>query len=372
MSSYHSHFEGEVQYFKYDVDSIIDAYSKTGKPFAKERLDAFIAEFKRFRSAGGLYSTTTIHGENVMSNKSIPDGELTMPGGARYTVKNAIGYTDLLSLSNTRNAEDAICPSMNLCPLTIESLQSPAPKPCFNAMTLEAETTKWEGEWTRSPFRHRLTTFLEAHAPSMRKVTKIMCIGLGCFSQGTAPYGRDPKRPYTQYLAALTVHTILKKHGHDPVIYAQDPDYCGAGIALLESRWGIRVLEDPDGIQTIDNNTFVVAVANDIPIKQIAVQYTWEADGKEGVGPAGMLTERIVNDGTTGWRGKEHTVTWERGEDGELVGVSSMDIRKGEAQWSDVSDPFVWEWVRKCREGVLGDWTDEVFGECGIYVREEA
>jgi hypothetical protein len=93
------------------------------------------------------------------------------------------------------------------------------------------------------------------------KVTKIVCFGLGSLARS---------RANTQHAAVESLISYFKgKTGHDVRCYAQDPAYSDIDKEFLKKTTGIDVIEDPKAFLEVNENTFVISVSPDVPVRQI-------------------------------------------------------------------------------------------------------
>lgn len=163
---------------------------------------------------------------------------------------------------------------------------------CFEPSVIEAKAPAWEQEWQDSKLCSRLTDFLNQHASStIEHVDKIICFGLGCFA---TKQERAGKRDYFQHLAARTIRDIFaqRQGGPAPDVYVQEPIYCTAGIDYIESHFGFKVVNDPEGFKALDGHTFVLTVSPNVPVRQVTMGMTHKSQG-----PAGFLCNAIDSDG---------------------------------------------------------------------------
>jgi hypothetical protein len=93
------------------------------------------------------------------------------------------------------------------------------------------------------------------------EITKIVCFGLGSLVRSWAN---------TQHAAVESLIGYFKeKTGHDVCCYAQDPGYSDIDEEFLKRTIGIDIIEDPKGFLEVDENTFVISISPDVPVKQI-------------------------------------------------------------------------------------------------------
>jgi hypothetical protein len=229
------------------------------------------------------------------------------------------------------------------------------PKDCFNLNAMQPQFAVWIQAWVISRFFSELTAFLLKNREKIL-VDKIVCMGLGCVNleQGLA------QRRYTQHLAARTIYNILSIGRKEPLgFYAQDPEYCQAYIDYLQApKFGVsKVLPHPDGLNLIDNQTFLVTFNCDIDVKRPVFEKLHNIGGL-----AGMLSTAV-----------------NPLKPGEYQ-ISPVD----DALWKDSADERVKKWADKCEKkddfedddfkkkmfGYYNGLTKDVnLGNCAIYAR---
>jgi hypothetical protein len=151
----------------------------------------------------------------------------------------------------------------------------------------------WRAAWEASGFFRKLTAFFAEHAgEATQRIDKIVCFGLGLPVSQAQP--RSLCRSYIQHLAACTIRDLLPEHqgGRKPKIFAQEPVYGSKDIAYLKEHFDMTILEDPEGFRTLNGNTFVITVAPNVPVRQVAFDMTHEHGG-----PAGFLCNDIYSEG---------------------------------------------------------------------------
>ncbi|KAF2106978.1 hypothetical protein BDV96DRAFT_607013 [Lophiotrema nucula] len=183
--------------------------------------------------------------------------------------------------------------------------------------------------YENSDYCAQLKAYLAENKASMKEVKQIICIGLGNFlkaerkkedkpcdnttekqqaanNPGDATSVNKPDEStkeltyvpnqshFYQYLLACTVREAFESGPDTPLpIYAQDPLICVGGRSLLKDYFNITVIGDPEAFVKLTENTFIITVWPWVPVRQLAVDLL----DKYG-GPAGMLCEEIMNNGT--------------------------------------------------------------------------
>ena len=119
--------------------------------------------------------------------------------------------------------------------------------------------------WEGSEMCKELTHILNSAAASL-EINKIVAVSLGNLS-----YLRDdyPGRSAFQHSLVLTMREWLNdKNGHETPCYVQDPIYQEIDIEILQ-EYGIKVLEDPQAWLEMDDQSIVVSIASNVPVKEI-------------------------------------------------------------------------------------------------------
>jgi hypothetical protein len=164
----------------------------------------------------------------------------------------------------------------------------------------------------------------------METIKKIVCFGLGTVKDENFEHAEDGGEghlvgQFLQHVAALDIRKNLlelQKAVPDIPIYVQDPAYCTNCKTVLQS-YGMIVLENNEAFLKVTGNSFVIARAPDVAIRQLVIDKTQPYGG-----PAGILCDRIMDYGG-----------------GENV-----------FQMRDRSNPRLWEYIKKNKDlGLLLD-----------------
>lgn len=132
--------------------------------------------------------------------------------------------------------------------------------------------------WEASKTRQSLVEQLEKSTPGqIAGITKIIGFALGDVAMSKEKEDRDVQRPLAQHVSLLTIAEFLKERngGREVPCYSQDPaNDAGAGTEFIKMI-GIMPLKDPKGFLAVDENTLVVSVAPNVPVKQILTDIQW-------------------------------------------------------------------------------------------------
>ncbi|GAB1312677.1 hypothetical protein MFIFM68171_02887 [Madurella fahalii] len=144
--------------------------------------------------------------------------------------------------------------------------------------------------WEESEDCRRLRSSLEtALLPRITKIVAFACSTMAALG--------DRQPPMYQHALILTLRDILeRRQGADqPQIacFAQDPVYTEADREVL-ARLDIKVLEDPRAFLEVDDDTLVISVAPNIPVRQIIADIAR---------PAIMIWDRVESEA-------ESAATW--------------------------------------------------------------
>ena len=141
-------------------------------------------------------------------------------------------------------------------------------------------------EWEASNQHDELKSILASVADKIPPVRKI--VAFACSSMSWENRDRLVRRSATQHSLVLTLRDILeKRQGADGIhidCYAQDPVYSTADKQVL-GEVGITVLNDPGGFLEVDETAIVIAIAPDIPVRQVVADLAR---------PAMMIWDRAV------------------------------------------------------------------------------
>jgi hypothetical protein len=124
--------------------------------------------------------------------------------------------------------------------------------------------------WLKSDSCKWLTLQVESTFPN--SLNKIVCFGLGTLG---CSLGYIQERAHTQHAVVETIAKLLKKkHSGSVICYARDPAYDDNDKEILRSI-GIESVDDPGGFLKVDENTLVISICCQKPVKQIIadVQY---------------------------------------------------------------------------------------------------
>ncbi|KAL1859825.1 hypothetical protein VTK73DRAFT_7445 [Phialemonium thermophilum] len=139
-------------------------------------------------------------------------------------------------------------------------------------------------EWEAAKQCEELRAILHsADIPPVRKIVAFAC--------STMTWDDECRhRSTVQHALILTLRDILAKRsnsGNPDTIacYAQDPVYTDSDRRVLEEA-GIAVLDDPKGFLEMDEETVVLSLAPDIPVRQITADLTR---------PAMMVWDKVVD-----------------------------------------------------------------------------
>lgn len=188
--------------------------------------------------------------------------------------------------------DHSFSPALAFCPLRIMYYSRETDKKPVSNLdpSLEDLQTAFETgrrEWEASDDCSRLCAAVE-RAPSLAGINKI--VAFACSSM-CYPSVRLRNRSITQHAAILTLTDLLhskKAAGSETNVqcFAQDPAYTDIDKTVLQ-RTGIMVLDDPRGFCEVDDNSIVLSVCPNVPVRQIIIDI---------VRPAIMIWDKVLGE----------------------------------------------------------------------------
>jgi hypothetical protein len=139
----------------------------------------------------------------------------------------------------------------------------------------EALYQSYRRTWLASQTYLQLKTHLDKI--TFPTINKIVCFALGTPSNFDQ---RESRRSNIQHAAVESLIEILnEKTGGNKVItcYAQEPLYNHSDRELLRTI-GIEAIDDPEGPEgflKVDENTLVVSISPNVPVRQIVADLVW-------------------------------------------------------------------------------------------------
>jgi hypothetical protein len=128
------------------------------------------------------------------------------------------------------------------------------------AVAFQLELTRWKAS---QPSEELHEILARAEIPPIKK---IVAFGLGTMMQHDIDEPRA--RPLAQHAMLLQVAEFF--HETQPRILLQDPDYREHDKAVVEGLWvNAGFVDDPQGFLEIDDDTLVVSIRPDVPVRTI-------------------------------------------------------------------------------------------------------
>lgn len=129
-------------------------------------------------------------------------------------------------------------------------------------------------EWKESPACEKLKTILSSSA-KYHEIDKVIGFALGtmsreCVNEDGTLDTRSAWRSASQHALLVTMTEWLQERDHKEKVlcYSQDPDYSEVDKKILDEA-GIEVIEDPRGWLEVDENSIVLSIAPNVPVKEI-------------------------------------------------------------------------------------------------------
>lgn len=164
-----------------------------------------------------------------------------------------------------------------LCPVTIihdgypvnaETTEALPLPPSYHFDGMSALFSAGIQNWKKARACKKLKTILSDTARS-HEINKTIGFALGGFSQQETCLAHAA-RNVTQHALLLTLKEWLQKRdgGEKKPCYVQDPSYNSVDKQVLEKA-GLQVIDDPCGWLEVDEQSIVVSVAPNVPVKEI-------------------------------------------------------------------------------------------------------
>lgn len=179
----------------------------------------------------------------------------------------------------------------------IKIMDAPKAKSPFHCCLLDTKPDTLEKVrdiWRGSEICRQLREHILRCGHRTQEVKSVLCFGLGALACSNMP--NHNYRTFLQHAAAMEIRDAFQEaqNTHNIPIYAQDPAYCARCKEVLQGLFGFQILETPQGFGKIDGDSFVVTKAPTAAVRQIVFDMTAHCKG-----PAGMLCDRIVDNGLT-------------------------------------------------------------------------
>jgi len=147
---------------------------------------------------------------------------------------------------------------------------------CSGFKKLEQFFTRWTNQWNESDAKRGITSFLETHGKTMRRVNKVIGIGLGppaeklidhlkshpeakMWSDGEVSDGINTEESsFFQHLTLIHIADTLRRVQGNPKVraYVQDPLYDNNSARIFKTHLpGLNILEDPAAFCEMDRHT---------------------------------------------------------------------------------------------------------------------
>lgn len=185
-------------------------------------------------------------------------------------------YKTYQSMVDIRQMRLAFSPTLAYCPLRIcyhmrEIKSEVSNTPEFSLDDRQAAFRAGAKDWEASHDCTRLRTTVES-APNLTDITKIVAFACSTMCYGSA---EALQASITQHAAVLTLREILRSKNPirsetDIQCFAQDPAYTDIDKTVLQ-RAGITVLNDPRAFCEVDDNSIVLSVGPDLPVRQVVL-----------------------------------------------------------------------------------------------------
>ncbi|KAH7083752.1 hypothetical protein FB567DRAFT_594273 [Paraphoma chrysanthemicola] len=225
--------------------------------------------------------------------------------------------------------------------------------------SLGPQLTEWNKQWHTSQIKKTITEFLETNVSRMRRVNKVIGLGLGrlCTENSGDP---DGEVSYFQHLTTQHIAQVLARvqNNTDIASYVQDPGYTTTSKALTARHFPeFAIIDDPAAFCLMDKHTIVVQCNMPFGASEVSLAIA----GDDGL--AGIICPPITQDHQTALVGRQ-LVKNEQWRDKDMwYGLRWLCSTKK------------WEWREWCAEQMLSGaepwfgWDDEGNSGSVFYVR---
>ncbi|KAJ5177755.1 uncharacterized protein N7500_000454 [Penicillium coprophilum] len=249
-----------VEEAKADIDELY----KTGKPFfPREKIQDLEKQMNALADKGGKLTVEDLNGDILECVVPKAEGELEgFKLRLDYRDAATLKYEIDIGWSSRKGLKaEAFCP-LQLIYAIYYVEDDPTRKPETVAREFEANTQVWEASEACENFKKTLFQNASGH-----KINSIVGFACGSLSR--------PYNPHTDFQHALliTLKDWLKKKdpGKELSCYIQDVLNTSADKDFL-AKFGFEVVDDPAGWSKVDEQSVVLSIAPDVPIKQIIAE----------------------------------------------------------------------------------------------------
>ncbi|KAL2837946.1 hypothetical protein BJY01DRAFT_220354 [Aspergillus pseudoustus] len=192
--------------------------------------------------------------------------------------------------------------------------------------SLERAIDTWGGSLSWEKLKVTLGRF------NLASVNKIVAFALSSISEFSDEKDYDNRSAF-QHALVVALQGLLSNLSHEhrqPKCYAQDPAYTEHDTNALQTL-GITVLPDPEGFLEVDDETLVISVSPNVPVKQVVSDIArpafiiWNTIAGDGLGvepstdPDSPRLQKWI---------AEHYETLEFPREPDLFGNVSMYVRR--------------------------------------------
>tara|TARA_R110002003_G_scaffold109_5_gene9164 strand:+ start:32067 stop:33137 length:1071 start_codon:yes stop_codon:yes gene_type:complete len=212
------------------------------------------------------------------------------PSAGKYRLVYRIAYRNVFQLCLDLNSKYLQGPKIRSAICIAAERQMPDEPPTL-LEKLEPFLVTWDQQWRVSQLKKTITEFLEENAAGMRRVDKVIGIGLGRpgthsleLKNGILTRDGD-EHSYFQHLAMNHIVETLRRVQDNAAIktYVQEPAYSLASKAILHRSFpDIVTLDDPKAFCEIDRHTIVVQCHMPFDAAEIALAMAGD-DGLAGL-----------------------------------------------------------------------------------------
>ncbi|KAL3458215.1 hypothetical protein BJX64DRAFT_267025 [Aspergillus heterothallicus] len=176
---------------------------------------------------------------------------------------------------------------------------------------------------------HLKTSLARCNLTQVKKIVAFALAPMKVFSNEDAYANRSAFQHALLITLQEFVLSNMPQDGHHEIrCYAQEPDYTEHDTAVLASH-GITVLPDPEAFLEVDDESIVISISPNVPVKQVVCEISR---------PVLIIWNTVTGDGV-------------------------------EERCTDPDSPRLHKWIREYYEAIDFPHDEDLFGRVSVYVR---
>ncbi|KAJ5782415.1 hypothetical protein N7457_004189 [Penicillium paradoxum] len=299
-----------------EAEALIDRLYASGVPFfTKQTIQYAWDQIKREPARGEEIFLKHITGETAVCIAET--GKVNEWGPDNNTMKKYICKELVLSYgcraSLRRDLEWSYTPNLWVaCPISLmhvtyrrdsENKKIIPPRVARDREVVRTTFQTKTQEWSESAACERLKTILSSSAKN-HGIDKVIGFALGTmsiqyYSKDGSPFAESGWGPASQHALLLTMKEWLQERDREQKVpcYSQDPAFTEVDRQILDEV-GVEVIEDPRGWLEVDEQSMILSVGPDVPVKEIIADIArpaviiWDRVGwDDGLEPGHWLSD---------------------------------------------------------------------------------